>query len=57
MKDERISFRCTKDQLQWLNAQSLARSTPLKLVKPVDVLRELIDQEMRKSQSNKGLAA
>ncbi|WP_020395362.1 hypothetical protein [Thiolinea disciformis] len=57
MKDERVSFRCTREQLHFLNAEAIRRSTPDKMVKPVDVLRDLIVEKMQESQSKEKLAA
>lgn len=57
MKDERISFRCTREQYLFLNAEAIKRSTPSKLVKPIDVLRDLIVKKMQESQSKEKLAA
>lgn len=57
MKDEKISFRCTREQYLFLNAEAIKRSTPAKLVKPVDVLRDLIVEKMKESQLENKLAA
>ena len=57
MKDEKITFRCTREQLQYLNAEAIKRSTPAKLFKPIDVLRDLIVEKMQESQSKERLAA
>ncbi|SKA81080.1 hypothetical protein SAMN02745130_02162 [Thiothrix eikelboomii] len=57
MKDEKITFRCTREQLQYLNAEAIKRSTPEKLFKPIDVLRDLIVEKMQESQSENKLAA
>lgn len=57
MKDEKITFRCTREQLQYLNAEAIRRSTPAKLFKPIDVLRDLIVEKMQESQLENKLAA
>ena len=48
--EERMTFRLTREQMNYLIAEAFKQSSPQKLVKPHEVLRDLIDAAIENSQ-------
>ena len=48
--EEKLTFRLSKTHMDFLKEMAFSQSSPRKMVKPHEVLRELIEQAMKNSQ-------
>lgn len=55
--EEKLTFRLSKTHMDFLKELAFAQSSPSKMVKPHEVLRDLIEQELQKHQSEQRVAA
>lgn len=55
--EEKLTFRLSKLHMDFLKRVAFERSSPARMVKPHEVLRDLIDQAIKDSQSEQREAA